>query len=536
MSERTTYSLHTFRNDAFGGLTAAVVLLPKALAFGVASGMGPLAGLYGAIAVCFFATMFGGTPAQISGPTGPMTVAMVVIVAGYADSLAEALTIVMLGGLLQIALGALRIGSYVEYTPYSVISGFRSGIGVIIILLQVLAIFGTKTPPGGLVEAILAWPAAMVNADAILCVLLTLIVAFCWPHRLRKLCPPPLAALAVGTLISLAWLDDVPVLGPMPAGLPSLNWPVLSPSFLLGVLEPAFIIALIGSIDSLLTSLVADSITRTSHKPNRELVGQGVGNVMAGLLGGLPGSGTTSCTVVNVRAGGRTRVSGTLCALLLLGLGLELSALTAQIPHAVLAGILMKVGWDIIDWRFLKRVRQIPRDHLVVMFLTLGLTVFADLVTAVAIGLIAAGMASSKRSKALELDSVVSVPFLDQTLTSSQVPDPYLARVGLVALRGRFSVASSTALVRVIGEDIREHEAVIFDFSATKHIDDSAAMVIERLLETAADENTECVIMGLSGSVAHTLRALGTLDDVSQDRFVESLDEAKRLALRLLDS
>lgn len=536
MSERTTYSLRTFRNDVFGGLTVAVVLLPKALAFGVASGMGPLAGLYGAIAVCFFATMFGGTPAQISGPTGPMTVAMVVIVAGYADSLVEALTIVMLGGLLQIALGVLRIGSFVEYTPYSVVSGFRSGIGVIIILLQVLAICGTKTPPGGLIEAILAWPAAMVNADAILCVLLTLTVAFCWPHRLRKLCPPTLAALAIGTLISLAWLDDVPVLGPMPTGLPILNWPVLSPSFLLGVLEPAFIIALIGSIDSLLTSLVADSITRTSHKPNRELVGQGVGNLMAGLLGGLPGSGTTTCTVVNVRAGGRTRVSGVLCALLLLGLGLELSALTAQIPHAVLAGILMKVGWDIIDWRFLKRVRQIPRDHLVVMFLTLGLTVFADLVTAVAIGLIAAGMASSQRSKALELDSVVSVPFLDQTLTSEQTPDPYLARVGLVALRGRFSVASSTALVRVIGEDIREHQAVIFDFSATKHIDDSAAMVIERLLETAADENTECVIMGLSGSVAHTLRALGTLDDISQDRFVESLDDAKRLALRLLDS
>ena len=534
MSERTSYGLRTFRNDAFGGLTAAVVLLPKALAFGVASGMGPLAGLYSAIAVCFFATIFGGTPAQISGPTGPMTVAMVVIVAGYADSLAEALTIVMLGGLLQIALGVLRIGSFVEYTPYSVVSGFRSGIGVIIILLQVLAICGTKTPPGGLVEAILAWPAATVNADAILCVLLTLAVAFYWPHRLGKLCPPTLAALAAGTLVSLAWLDDVPVLGRMPAGLPSLNWPVLSPSFLLGVLEPAFIIALIGSIDSLLTSLVADSITRTSHKPNRELVGQGAGNIMAGLLGGLPGSGTTTCTVVNVRAGGRTRVSGTLCSLLLLGLGL--SGLTEQIPHAVLAGILMKVGWDIIDWRFLKRVRQIPRDHLVVMFLTLGLTVFVDIVTAVAIGLIAAGMASSQRSKSLELDSVVSVPFLDQTLIPAQASDPYSARVGLVALRGRFSVASSTELVRVIGEDIREHEAVIFDFSATKHIDDSTAMVVERLLETAADENTECVIMGLSGSVAHTLRALGILDDVPADRFVESLDEAKRLALRLLDS
>ena len=539
---RDSYQLPDLFGDLFGGVTAAVVALPVALAFGVASGLGPIAGIYGAIAVGFFAAVFGGTPSQISGPTGPMTIAMAVVVTQHADSLPEAFTIVMLGGLLQIALGALRVGSFIAYTPYSVISGFMSGIGVIIIVIQTLPLLGALTVPGGPLNSIRAWPEAVadLNPDALALGAVALAVGILWPRKLRKFLPGPLAALIVGTLLALAWLGDAPVIGAVPTGLPDLQLPELSTGLLANALQPAFILALLGSIDSLLTSLVADSLTHTRHRPNRELMGQGLGNLIAGLIGALPGAGATMGTVVNIRAGGRTPVSGVLRSGLLLALVLGIGEVAEPIPHAVLAGILLKVGWDIIDWRFLTRIRHIRRDYILVMITTLALTVFVDLVTAVALGLVAAGIAHSKEYERLELESVVSVPLLDQTFlpgredAAEAEADPYLARVGLVALRGRFSVASSHELARVIGADIREHEVVIIDFSKATNMDDSAALVIEQLVETAAEEDTECIVMNLSGPAAKALHSLNALKRVPEEHFVDTLDEARLLAKRLL--
>ena len=535
------YNLQTLRGDLFGGVTATVVGLPVALAFGVASGLGPTAGLYGAIAVGFFAAVFGGTKSQISGPTGPMTVAMAVVVTSHADTLAEAFTVVMLAGLIQILLGVLRIGRFVIYTPYSVISGFMSGIGIIVILLQVLPFLGAPAAEGGALNSIKALPGVvnLINLEAVAIAAVTLGVGVLWPKQLRKYLPPTLAAMAAGTGLGIFWLTGAPVLGAVPTGLPTLQLPVLSLGFLGHAIQPALIIALLGSIDSLLTSLIADSLTRTQHNPNRELVGQGIGNMISGFIGGLPGAGATLGTVVNLRAGGRTPVSGALRAAVLLALVLGLGKYVEAIPHAVLAGILAKVGWDIIDWRFLTRIHHIPKEHLLVMLITFCLTVFLDLVTAVAIGLIAAGMAGARQLERLELDSVVSVPILDQTFFSEQAGDndevdSFAARVGMVALRGRFSVASSNSLVNVISADIRDHEVVIFDFSDTIYLDDSAAMVVEQMIDIAAEENTETIVMGLSGSVKRNLQALNILRRVPQNCIVDNLDEAREVARSFL--
>ena len=302
--------------------------------------------------------------------------------------------------------------------------------------------------------------------------------------------------------------------------------------------QPALTIALLGSIDSLLTSLIADSITRTRHDPNRELVGQGIGNTIAGFIWALPGAGATMGTVVNIRAGGRTRLSGVLRAAILLALVLGLGRYVEEIPHAVLAGILMKVGWDIIDWRFITRAHRVQREHLIVMVITMGLTVFLDLVTAVAIGLIAAGMAGARAFERLEMDSVISVPLLDHTFLGSQGPDDerdiFSARVGMVSLRGSFSVASSNRLINVISVDIEDHEVVILNFTDTVYMDDSAALVVEQLIDVAMDENTECIVMGLEGMPAITLRALNVLRRVPEDRLVSDLDGAREIARRLL--
>ena len=542
--------LQTIRGDAFGGITAAVVSLPLALAFGVASGLGAVAGLYGAVAVGFFAAISGGTRTQISGPTGPMAVAMAVVITSHVTSLAEAFTIAIMAGLIQILLGVLRIGRFVAYTPYSVISGFMSGIGLIIILVQTLPFLGASVATGGPIGAVRAWPDAVgdVNLGALAIAVFTLALVVAWPGRLRRFMPPALAALIAGTLLGVFWLSNTPVIGAVPTGLPGLQLPDLSGGTLIRAVQPAVTIALLGSIDTLLTSLVADSMTRTRHEPNRTLLGQGVGNMAAGFIGGLPGAGATMGTVVNIRAGGRTPLSGVVSAVILLALVLGLGRYVEAVPHAVLAGILMKVGWDIIDWRFVTRIFRVQREHLLVMVVTLGLTVFLDLVTAVTIGLIVAGMASARQFERFELDSVVSVPLLDRDFlfpvrgekgdedadSEDEEGDEFSARVGLVALRGTFSVASSNKLINTISADIREHEVVILDFTETIYIDDSAALVVEQLIDTAMEQDTDCIVLGLSGRPAVTLNALDVLRRVPVGNIVATLDEARAAAAAML--
>ncbi len=538
---RLNYDLDTLRGDIFGGVTSMVVALPVSLGFGIASGMGAAAGLYGAIAVGFFASVFGGTRSQISGPTAPMTVAMAVVLTSHASSLAEALTVVVLAGLLQVLLGVSRIGRFVAYTPHVVVSGFMSGIGVIIMLMQSLPLLGASGATGGPMGAARALPAAVsgIDTSAFAIGAVTLVVGFLWPRRFSRFAPGPLVALAAGTALGVLWLTEAPVIGAIPVGLPSLQLGLPPADFLLHALQPAIILALLGSVDSLLTSLVADSMTGNRHNPDRELIGQGIGNMAAGLIGALPGAGATMGTVINIRSGGSTPVSGALRALLLFALVLGLGRLVEPIPLAALAGVLVKVGWDIIDWRMLARFHRLRREHLIVMLATLCLTVFVDLITAVAIGLIAGGMVHARRLGRLELDSVVSVPLLEASFfadgTAPAQDDPHAARVGMVALRGTLSVASSHKLVSVVGLDIKEHEVVIFDFSDTVYIDDSAAMVIGKLLDIAAESGTECIVMGLRDDVAATLRSLDILGAVPADRVVETLDEARRIAREALE-
>ena len=536
-----TYSLQTLRGDFFGGLTAAVVALPLALAFGVASGLGAIEGLYGAVAVGFLAAVFGGTKTVISGPTGPMAVAMAVIIASHAgNDIGRALKIVVLAGIIQILLGAVRIGRLVSYTPYSVISGFMSGIGVIIMVIQTLPFLGLPVTEGGPLQTLRQWPSALqeINWSALAVAAVTLGVGLAWPRRFRRILPSAVAALAAGTLLSVLWLSDIPVIGEVPSGLPDFHMPDLSPAGMLEDIQPALTIALLGAIDTLLTALIADSITRERHNPNRELVGQGLGNALAGLFGGVPGAGATMGTVVNIRSGGRTRVAGALCAVLLLAVALGLGRYVESIPHAVLAGILIKVGWDIVDWRFVTHLHRVQREHLLVMVLTLGLTVFADLVTAVVLGLVAAGMASARQFERLELDNVISVPLLDTTFltdsTLTEGSDRFSARVGLVALRGTFTVASSNKLIATLGADVRDHEVVIIDFSETVYMDDSAAVIVEQLIDVAIDEETKCIVVGTADLPLGSLQALDVLQRVPSDRCVNNLDEARKLAERLL--
>ena len=344
--------------------------------------------------------------------------------------------------------------------------------------------------------------------------------------------------MIAGTLLGVLWLTDAPVIGNVPSGLPSITIPQIESDFIVKAIQPAIIIALLGSIDSLLTSLIADSMTRTRHNPNRELIGQGIGNTVAGFIGGLPGAGATLGTVVNLRAGGTTQISGVIRAAILLALVLGVGRYVQNIPLAALAGILIKVGWDIIDWRFITRIHRVQREHLIVMVITMTLTVFLDLVTAVAIGLIAAGMATAKQLERLELDSIISVPILDrvffQGFKAARSMGVFAARVGLVSLRGSFTVSSSGRLITTISEDIREHEVVILDFADTVYIDDSAALVVEQMIDVALTLDTHCILVGLGGVPETALRALNAIDAVPEEHIVDKLEDAKVVALEML--
>lgn len=534
------YSLQSLFGDVLGGITAAVVGLPVALAFGVSSGLGAAAGIYGAVAVGFFAAVFGGTRSLISGPTGSMTVAMAVIVTTYAQDIAQAFTIVIMAGLIQMLFGFLRIGRFVTYTPYSVIAGFMTGVGIIILSVQILPFMGADPVTGGPIEALRNLPTVLESFDlsAVGIAGVTLAVAIAWPSRLDKYLPSTLIALFAGLIVTVLWFSNAPTIGNVSTDLPVVKLPALSFDALVRAIEPAMVLALVGSADTLLTALVGDSMTRSRHDPNKELFAQGLGAVVTGFIQGLPGSGATPSTIANIRAGGTTLVSGVIAVVILVVMILALEDYVAKIPNALLAGVLMKVALDTMEWRFVTRLLRIQREHMVVMLLTLGLTVFLDLVTAIAAGMIAAAVTSARQFERLELDSVVSVPILDQSFFGGRRGEDdlesFTARVGLVALRGSFTVASSRKLLDTIGEDIREHEVVILDFSNTVYMDESAAMVIERLIETATSYETGCIVMGLAGMPARNLEALNILKQIPLNQRVQSWDEARVVAAKLL--
>jgi len=546
LSERLHYSRDDLRSDVLGGITAGVVGLPLALAFGEGSGLGAVAGLYAAVSMGLFAALFGGTQTLVSGPTAPMTVAVSVIVATQVESITEVFAIAIMAGVLQILLGVLKIGRFIAYTPYSVISGFMSGVGVIIILGQTLPFGGSGVVEGGPLGAIRAWPDLFseLNGHSVVIGGTTLLVSIFWPTGWRKYLPATLAALIAGTVLSAAWLSETPIIGDVPQGFPAIALPAFSVDLLARAVQPAITLALLGSINTLLTSLMADSMTRTQHDSDRELIGQGVGNVATGFIAGMPSAGITVLTGANIRAGARTRVSAVLCAAILLAVLLGLGRFLEVIPHAALAAILIRISWDIIDWRFLTRMKLIKREHLVVMAATLALTVFVDLLTAVAVGLVVAGLVGSRRFEMMQLDRVVSVPMLDQTFLYADVDifdldddvDMFAARTGMVGLKGSFTVASSRRLIRALSQDIQEHEVVILDFTETLYMDDSAALVVEQMIDVARAEDTECIVMGLTGDPATTLGSLNVLRHVPADHIVEDLDGAREVAKRLLDA
>jgi SulP family sulfate permease len=527
------FDTSNLRGDIFGGVTAGVVALPLALAFGEASGAGPIAGLWGAIIVGFFASLFGGTAPQVSGPTGPMIVVFAGVFASLHGDLSLVFAAVVLAGLLQILFGFLKFGQYIRLVPYPVISGFMSGIGCIIIALQLARIFGHEPEDRGTIPALQAVPGAIMdpNFSALALGIVTLVLIFKWPPSWSKYVPGPLVALVVGTLLSLV-LAEVPVLGNIPTGFPEFILPAVSHETFAIILEAAFVLALLGAIDSLLTSLVADNMSRTRHDSNRELIGQGIGNTVAGFFGAIPGAGATMRTVVNIRTGGKTKLSGMIHALLLLAVVISLAPLAEKIPHTVLAGILIKVGYDIIDFSYLKHAHKGPRWDLVLMGLVLGLTVFVDLITAVLVGVVLAALAFIKM---LADEQLAELQGGDSRVVTSE-ERTLIDQMGGRVMLFEFGAPLSFGAAADLGHHIRslvpkDAHAMILDFSRVSFIDVSAARAVETIACDAKLSNTTVYVTGMRDEVRKNLRGLNADHCLPDDTYYENRLDALRAAV-----
>ncbi len=552
------------KGDIYGGLTAAVVALPLAMGMGVTSGAGPIAGIYGAIFVGLFAALFGGTPAQVSGPTGPMTVVMAVIFTHYTGlfpddpgtGAALAFTVVMLGGAFQILFGLLRLGRFISLIPHPVVSGFMTGIGVIIILLQLEPLIGQPALSKPM-TALLQFPASLPgwSISATLLSLATIALVFLLPQRINRIIPAPLLALVGGTLALYLYgngeivsesldggrrylIAGAPIIGDIPSGFPDFIRPEFRADLLVDMVKSGLILAALGSIDSLLTSLVADNITRTYHKPNRELIGQGIGNLVAGAFGGLPGAGATMRTVVNVRAGGRTPISGALHALVLLAIVLGLGSLALYIPKAVLAGILIKVGWDIIDWEYLRQLPHAPRSGVAIMLTVFGLTVFVDLIMAVAIGMVMAAFVFMQRMTELQLQSmhIIRRPDDDDSLTprEAELLEQGRERVLLYRLSGPRSFTSAKHMVQKLSE-YTDYDALILDMHEVSHIDYSSSRAIDEILEGMKLSGRHAFITGASEEVDRMLDKLKAKRHLLGGHQFDSREDALANALSLIN-
>lgn len=583
------------KGDIFGGLTAGIVALPLALAFGVSSGLGPTAGLYGAIFLSFFAALLGGTNTQISGPTAPMTaVSMVIIgtlIAANDGSVEKALPIILavflLSGLMQVGLGFLKFGKYIRYIPYPVVSGFMTAIGLIILITQLLPVLGyyvkddvsyvdTFKPQAeaiilsnileeeagegllvlddfsetvtrgtaiteaqileesqtlaaksasGVLGAIRVLPAALKSISWIefLLALGTIFIIYGF-KRITTAVPSTLVALVVMTGVAILFVPSYRPITAIPQGFPVPKWEIfteLSLAQLTPYVFTALTLSLLGAIDSLLTSVVADNMTKTRHKPNKELIGQGIGNSISALFGGLPGAGATIRTVVNINSGGKTRISGMIAGIVLLLILLLFSSAASTIPAAVLAGILVTVGIGVMDYKGLRAIPTLPRDikigklgissEVIVMLVVMLLSTFWNLVYAVGIGLVVASLMFMKKIGDLTENKSKVTTGSKEKLWEDEKESTELKSddISIKHINGPLFFGSTDGFQKLAKTISNEAKTVLFRFDRMEYIDQSGLYALEDLLVDLSSQNKKIYFIHLPKQPRFMMERIG---------------------------
>ncbi|NLR20243.1 SulP family inorganic anion transporter [Pseudoalteromonas sp. CO342X] len=535
----------SLKGDLFGGVTTAIISLPLALAFGVASGAGAEAGMWGAILVGLFAALFGGSTSLISEPTGPMTVIMTAVLTAMMskypeNGLAMGFTVVMMAGAFQVLLGTLKLGKYVTLMPYSVISGFMSGIGVILIILQLAPLLGHQAPAGGVVGTLSNLPSLLMDLhfSELFLGVITLAILFKMPSKWRQYVPAQLVALVAVTLLSIIIFDTDSIrrIGEIPSGLPSIVFPVLSPELLVEMLIDALVLGTLGCIDTLLTAVIADSLTRTEHDSDKELRGQGIANMIAGLFGALPGAGATMGTVVNIQVGARSPIAGIFRALILMAVVFIAGSLTEPIPMAVLAGIAVYVGFNILDWSFIQRAHKLSVSQMAIMYGVMLLTVFVDLIVAVGLGVFISNVMIIERLSRVQANHVKAISDSDSdedvplTKKESELLDKANGKLLFFYLSGPMIFSVSKAIARQ-HRKISEYKAMVLDLSDVAMIDVTVGLAIENAITDALDADCSVFIYSPNLETTDKLKRLNIHDRLGDRAFCDSREIALSQAI-----
>ena len=502
-----------WQRDLKGGLYAAAVALPMGLAFGVVSGLGPVAGLYSAICTGIFAALFGGTATQISGPTGPLAIVMASIVVSFGAEPVVIAGIVLLAGAIQIAFGVLRLGRYISLVPYPVMSGFGTAVGCIIIVMQLNPAIG-QPPVGDTLTAVITLPGRLADANLTAVAIAVACVAACAlaPPTLRTAVPVHLVVLVAASAAVAVMGLDVPYLSQIQWLIPELRFPPLLELPWTEIWVTAIVLALVSSVDSLLTSVAADSATQQFHDSDRELVGQGIGNLVAGIIGALPGAGSTFRTLANIRSGGITPLSAVIHSVVLLVLLLAFGQLIQFIPASVLAGILIYIGTGIIDWKYIARFPYVPRGGAMIMLTVAFVSLFVNVVTGAAVGFVMASLGFVKRMADLQLEAVDVSDEVDDSSPLDEAERRALERSEqktlLINLAGPVTFGAANGLTRRLA-NIADYRAIVLDFSDVPHIDESGIIALENVIRAARDNDQLVLVAGLRRQIARSIVRFG---------------------------
>jgi len=528
------FNRQTIKGDVFGALTSTIVALPFALAFGVTSGAGASAGIYCAILTGLFASLFGGTNQQISGPNTGLTVAMVAILTSFVaqspeNGIAAAFTVVSLAGLFQMLFGFFKLGKYFILVSYPVISGFTSGIGVLIILSQIEPLFGRTL-------AELQPSLSTLTSTNTLLGLACLFVLFIWPQKFSRVVPASIVAVAGATCFYVFSGAEMPVVGAIASELPSFTMPIWDNALASEMIKSALLIATLSTLDSLMTSLTVDSITNELHDSDQELVGQGIGNIVAGLFGALPGGGATMRTVTNLRAGGTTPLSGILHALFILAIVLWAGEYTAYIPVAVLAAILTHVGISIIDWNFLKRLHQVPLFSVGLMISTMVMSVAFDLVTAVLVGVFLANLVTIRRLSEIQLDNIKLCTAKEAehlTIAEKQLFEAMDDSVLLLNISGPIGFGVARGLKQSVSET-DQNKTLLIDLTDARFVGITSTIAIEEIVVSYQNQGRDILLSNVCERVRDDFDKLKLLDKIPAEHvFATRLDALTYLKVRV---
>ena len=512
-----------WRGDLTGGLTAAVVALPLALAFAVASGVDPKAGLYTAIVAGIIAAVFGGSPVQITGPTGAMAVILVGIVAKY--GIEKVWIAGVMAGIIQVALGVAKLGRLVKFIPYPVTAGFTNGIAVIIFCGQLNNFLGLKLPRSehflpGLWQTVTHLEG--LNWAEIALTTITIVTKLLWA-RMTTSIPASLVGLVLATAIATSFHLNVPTIGSIPQSLPMLqsipHWNDFG--LIRELINPALALAALGSIESLLSAVVADGMTVSEkHDSDRELIGQGLANIVTPFFGGIPATGAIARTAVNVRAGGKTRLSGVIQGVAIAIIVLTLAPLAAQVPLAALAGILMVTSVRMIEWEAIGLLLRATYADFAVMMLTWMVTIFFDLVLAVEVGLIAAGALFIKRMSELNLGKIPETEAFPPG-----IPIELSKQISVYRVDGPVFFGAAERFVTFL-RDEPDVKYLVLRLRYVPNMDTTGLVALQDIYQDLQRHDCRLLLSGLQPEVQNLLERTGLMDKIGRENCFETTDAA----------